>query len=146
MNKASRPWICVTVAFLGLVAPATPAMAAGVASPSTTRGHTAVQSDASGGRVAAGRKCTEPLCGRVYNRDDRYRLLITDDWGSRNSPGTQFSLRPGQDGRDVGVRDVDGFWVGPGCKVKKAWIRTYGPGWHRVRDGQIARITDIKCR
>ncbi|WP_329084445.1 hypothetical protein [Streptosporangium sp. NBC_01469] len=146
MNRASRPWICATFALLGVIASTAPAQATGIASPSTVQNHSTVRNDESGGLTAADRNCLRPACGYVYNRDNRYSLLITDDWGSRNHRSTQFSLRPGQDGSDVGVKDVDGYWVGPGCKVKVAWIRSFGPGWHRVRNGQRVRITDIKCR
>ncbi|GAA3148508.1 hypothetical protein ACFQ0X_06640 [Streptomyces rectiviolaceus] len=88
--------------------------------------------------------CTLGFCGNVHNRDDRYSLLITNDWGKRYDRSTWRTLRPGQNGRSVGVKDVDGYWVGTGCKVKRArgWI---GPGWHKVRDVQNINILDIRC-
>ncbi|MFB7598098.1 hypothetical protein [Streptomyces sp. NPDC056160] len=86
------------------------------------------------------------ICGNVYNRDDRYNLLITDNWGKYRNRSTWHVLKPGQNGHDVGVKDVDGYWVGPGCKVKRSLgLRTVGPGWHKVRDGQKIQIVDIRC-
>ncbi|MFE2601031.1 hypothetical protein ACFXCZ_31830 [Streptomyces sp. NPDC059396] len=86
------------------------------------------------------------ICGNVHNRDDRYSLLITNDWGKRHKSSTWRLLKPGQDGNDVGVRDVDGYWVGSGCKVKRSLgLRTIGPGWHKVRNGQKLQIVDIRC-
>ncbi|MFK4149740.1 hypothetical protein [Streptomyces sp. NPDC004065] len=86
------------------------------------------------------------ICGNVYNRDDRYNLLITDNWGKYRDRSTWHVLKPGQNGHDVGVKDVDGYWVGPGCKVKRSLgLRTVGPGWHKVRDGQKIQIVDIRC-
>ncbi|GAA3790216.1 hypothetical protein GCM10022226_06360 [Sphaerisporangium flaviroseum] len=144
MNKASRPWICATFVVLGLVAPTAPAIAHS-STDRTLQSDSALRNAESRARTAADRNCTRPLCGYVYNRDNRYNLLITDDWGKRKDRRTWFSLRPGQNGSHVGVKDVDGFWVGPRCKVKKAWVRNYGAGWHKVRNGQRVVITDIKC-
>ncbi|MDN3059810.1 hypothetical protein PH213_35875 [Streptomyces sp. SRF1] len=86
------------------------------------------------------------ICGNVYNRDNRYNLLITNDWGKHRNSSTWRTLKPGQNGHHVGVKDVDGYWVGPGCKVKRSLgLRTVGPGWHKVRDGQKIQIVDIRC-
>ncbi|MFC8126024.1 hypothetical protein [Streptomyces sp. NPDC057302] len=86
------------------------------------------------------------ICGNVYNRDNRYNLLITNQWGKHYDRSTWRILRPGQNGHHVGVRDVDGYWVGPGCKVKRSLgLRTVGPGWHKVRNGQKLQIVDIRC-
>ncbi|EFL20385.1 hypothetical protein SSOG_00097 [Streptomyces himastatinicus ATCC 53653] len=86
------------------------------------------------------------ICGNVYNRDNRYPLMITNNWGKHGSSSTWRTLKPGQNGHHVGVKDVDGYWVGPGCKAKRSLgMRTVGPGWHKVRDGQKIQIVDIRC-
>ncbi|WP_148081839.1 hypothetical protein [Streptomyces botrytidirepellens] len=86
------------------------------------------------------------ICGNVYNRDNRYTLMITNDWGKHGNSSTWRTLKPGQNGHHVGVKDVDGYWVGPGCKAKRSLgMRTVGPGWHKVRDGQKIQIVDIRC-
>ncbi|WP_438453013.1 hypothetical protein [Streptomyces asiaticus] len=85
------------------------------------------------------------ICGNVYNRDDHYSLLITDDWGKYRDASTWHVLKPGQNGRDVGVKDVDGYWVGPGCKVEDLLGRTAGPGWHKISSLKKIQIVDIRC-
>lgn len=95
MNRASRSWICVTFAFLGVIASTAPVQAAGIASQSTVQNHSAVRNDESGGLTAADRNCLRPACGYVYNRDNRYSLLITDDWGAETIAALSF--RSGQD-------------------------------------------------
>ncbi|WP_314175710.1 hypothetical protein [Streptomyces winkii] len=85
------------------------------------------------------------ICGEVHNRDDRYGLLITDQWGRQHDSSTWSVLKPGQDGPDVGVRDVDGYWVGRGCKVRPSGEASVGPGWHKVTNIQNIQIADITC-
>lgn len=95
---------------------------------------------------AARGECTlGVLCGRIYNHDGRHRLLITNNWGRSWDRRTWRIVKPRSSGRDAGVKDVDGFWVGPGCKVKLAGLRWIGPGWYKVRDGQYIQVSDIRC-
>lgn len=96
--------------------------------------------------AAARGDCTFGLvCGWIYNHDDRHRLMVTSHWPARAERRTWRIVRPNSSGREAGVRDVDGFWVGPGCRVKVAGVRWFGPGWHRIRDGQFVQVTDIRC-
>ncbi|MEU3601562.1 hypothetical protein ABZ714_22990 [Streptomyces sp. NPDC006798] len=85
------------------------------------------------------------ICGNVYNRDNRHTLRITNDWGKRHKSSSWRTLKPGQNGRHVKVRDVDGFWVSRNCRVTVGYDRTEGPGWHKVYDGFTVKITDIRC-
>lgn len=128
------------------------AAAAAVALPGTAAAHAAA-----GGGTGAEQTTAEArpmgecsisghICGNVYNRDNRYTLMITNDWGKHGNSSTWRTLKPGQNGHHVGVKDVDGYWVGPGCKVKRSMgTRTVGPGWHKVRNGQKIQIVDIRC-
>ncbi len=85
------------------------------------------------------------LCGWIYNHDDHIKLMVTSDWGRYKDRRTWRIVKPNSTGRDAGVQDVDGFYVGPGCKVKIAGVRWMGPGWHKIRDGQFVQVTDIRC-
>jgi hypothetical protein len=96
-------------------------------------------------RAARGECTLGFLCGRIYNHDARYKLLITNDWGRYKDRRTWRIVNPRSSGRDAGVLDVDGFYVGRGCKVKLAGLRWIGPGWYKIRDGQYIQVTDIRC-
>jgi hypothetical protein len=120
----------------------------GSAAATTATGAGSNSAEQSGAEVRPLGVCTIKgrICGNVYNRDDRYSLLITDRWGKQHDRSTWHLLKPGQNGRHVGVKDVDGYWVGPGCKIKRSLgLRTVGPGWHKVRNGQKLQIVDIRC-
>ncbi|MEU0693866.1 hypothetical protein ABZ349_07740 [Streptomyces niveus] len=103
---------------------------------------------------AAGQCTFGKVCGRVLNADNRIDLLITSNWYYKNQSWTWRVLKPGQDGRNVGVKDVDGLWVGRGCRVKtkiwelpRTWTydKTFGHGWHRVKDHMTVKVYDTLC-
>jgi hypothetical protein len=85
------------------------------------------------------------LCGNVTNHGSR-SVKISTDWG-RNQPWRHTAtLRPGQDGPDIGVRDIDGYFVPAGCTYKIAFVRSVkGPVWIKVVDGQNVQITSTSC-
>lgn len=85
--------------------------------------------------------CDWRLCGNVTNRDDRLYLRITNHWPQRENQSTWRWLKPGQDGPDIGVRDIDGFFIRH-C-VTMAWFkRECGPPrWYKVRNGQNVQVT-----
>jgi hypothetical protein len=85
------------------------------------------------------------LCGRIKNRDGQQSIRITTNWGRKWDRATWRSVKPGQTGREALVRDVDGLYVKDGCKVRLAGIRTIGPGWYKIFDGQYIQVSDIRC-
>ncbi|MET8681768.1 hypothetical protein ABZW18_30350 [Streptomyces sp. NPDC004647] len=104
---------------------------------------------------AAGQCTFGRLCGRVHNGDNRIDLLITNQWYYRHQSWTWRVLKPGQDGSNVGVKDVDGLWVGPGCQVKakirdllprpRTYNKTFGYGWHKVKDDMNVKVYETYC-
>lgn len=85
------------------------------------------------------------LCGNVRNHSGNRAVTITNDWGRKFEARTWRSLPAGKDGPDINVRDIDGFFVPGSCKFTLAGVRTIGPGWHKVRDGQNVQISSIRC-
>lgn len=85
------------------------------------------------------------VCGRIVNRDPHVDLMITNDWGHYRDRRTWRIVHPRSTGRDAGVKDVDGFYVGQGCRVQLGWVRWIGPGWYKIRDGQYIVVSDIRC-
>jgi hypothetical protein len=94
------------------------------------------------------------ICGQITNRDPREKLMITNDWGQYKDSRTWAIVKPGKTGhaavrlgtgRPTRVKDVDGFYVGTGCKAKLGWLRWIGPGWYKIYDGQYVVVSDIRC-
>ncbi|MCH6163273.1 hypothetical protein [Streptomyces marispadix] len=131
---------------VALTASALVAFSAPTATAATTgaRPHSGAQV-AAGSRLLGTCEIGGHICGEVHNRDDRHRLLITDQWGRQHDSSTWRVLKTGQDGPDVGVKDVDGYWVAPGCKVRPSGEAPVGPGWHKVTNIQNIQIVDIAC-
>lgn len=133
--------------------PATAAAPAANAVPASPRASAALEQPMEASR-AAGQCTLGRICGRVHNADNRIDLLITSNWYYRNQSWTWRVLKPGQDGRKVGVKDVDGLWVGRGCRVKtkirelprpRTYNKTFGYGWHRVKDNVTVKVYDTLC-
>jgi hypothetical protein len=145
----SHSSVLAALAASALVALPAPAAAASTASASTSASAGAGQHSRAGTAAAARLLGTceigGHICGEVHNRDDRYGLLITNQWGKQHDSSTWRVLKPGQDGPDVGVKDVDGYWVGRGCKVRPSGEAPVGPGWHKVTNIQNIQIVDITC-
>jgi hypothetical protein len=114
-------------------------------SPQQTRIADEQQTSEAAARGVRGLRCTDPVCGRIKNRDRQQWLRITNDWSQRENQRTWRFVKPGKTGRDANVKDVDGFFVGNGCRMTLGWIRTIGPGWYRIRNGQYIQVTDIRC-
>lgn len=85
------------------------------------------------------------LCGHIYNDDNNQNLRITTDWGKRSNSATWRTLKVGQNSKEIGVKDADGFWIPKGCFGKVAFVQKLGPGWYKVYDGQHIHLTDIVC-
>jgi len=91
-------------------------------------------------------RCTIKLvCGHIYNDDDRYSLLITDNWAAFWDAGTWRILYPGQNSGQIGVQDADGLYVPLGCVATIAFVQQVGPGWYKVADPQHIHVTNMVC-
>lgn len=97
---------------------------------------------------AAANGCVLGVCGSVVNRA---KEGIHVAYGWNNGPRNIKYLPPG--GNTTGSGDVDAFQVPAGCTATlelETWGKrekvVRGPGWHRIRTNQVARIGHLSCR